>query len=264
VRLVRSRWILVFGACAAVACTSSAGASPAAADITVILGFGTLGTLETTTKTTSQTFGLSAIVEASSTAQEPVRLTIRLGDGLQWGSNAPDAAHGCSGAAAAVCTGKTGGSSSSGNFAFWAWRVTAAGPGTYEVTASVEGEGPDPDTSNNTALFRFQVVSSRGGGGSAKVSAGSVKLAPAKPKAGSTVVASVRVTKGGSPLRPTGVTCAASLGGVKAKGGPKAASGVASCVFKTPKSAKGKSLAGSISFRAGGSAFTKRFAVRLR
>lgn len=53
------------------------------------------------------------------------------------------------------------------------------------------------------------------------------------------------------------------MGGVKVKGGAKAASGLASCLFTTPKSAKGKTLAGSVSFRAGGQPFTKRFSVRL-
>ena len=41
------------------------------------------------------------------------------------------------------------------------------------------------------------------------------------------------------------------------------ASGLASCLFKTPKSAKGKAMTGSIAFRAGGTAFTKRFATTL-
>ena len=77
------------------------------------------------------------------------------------------------------------------------------------------------------------------------------------------MVASVRVTKGGSPVRPSGIACAASIGGSKVKGGAKAASGVASCLFKTPKSAKGKAMSGSISFRAGGRAFKKRFSARL-
>jgi hypothetical protein len=47
------------------------------------------------------------------------------------------------------------------------------------------------------------------------------------------------------------------------KGASKTASGVASCLFKTPKSAKGKTLLGSVSFAAGGTSFTKRFSARL-
>src|SRR6185503_6594437 len=77
-----------------------------------------------------------------------------------------------------------------------------------------------------------------GGGGdtSAAAKASAVKLSPAKPRAGSSVVASVRVTKGGSPLRPTGIACAASIGKVKVKGASRSASGLALCLFKTPKS----------------------------
>ena len=69
--------------------------------------------------------------------------------------------------------------------------------------------------------------------------------------------------QGGSPVRPTGIMCAGSIGKVKVKGGARAASGVASCLFRTPKAAKGKALTGSVSFRAGGSTFTKRFATML-
>ena len=47
------------------------------------------------------------------------------------------------------------------------------------------------------------------------------------------------------------------------KGAPRSASGVASCLFKTPKSAKGKVLAGTVSFSAGGTAFAKRFVAKL-
>jgi hypothetical protein len=150
------------------------------------------------------------------------------------------------------------------------WGIVADAPGFYEVSGSVEGQRPDPDTSNNTRTFRFEVRpdtgggGGSGGGGGATVSASAAKLSPARPKAGSTVVASVRVTRGGSPVRPTRVACAASLGGKKAKGSARAAAGVASCRFPTPKSAKGKRLAGSISFRAGGRSFVKRFGTRLR
>ena len=59
-----------------------------------------------------------------------------------------------------------------------------------------------------------------------------------------------------------GVTCATSIGRVKLKGAGKTASGVASCLFKTPKGAKGRTLHGSISFIAGGTSFTKPFAAK--
>ncbi|HUF75777.1 MAG TPA: hypothetical protein VMM35_05830, partial [Longimicrobiales bacterium] len=48
------------------------------------------------------------------------------------------------------------------------------------------------------------------GGGGTGVSASAAKLTPAKPKAGSAVTATVRVTAGGAPIRPTGIACAGS------------------------------------------------------
>ena len=87
---------------------------------------------------------------------------------------------------------------------------------------------------------------------------------PAKPKAGSTVVVSVAVTAGGSPLRPTGVVCAATAGSAKVRGIGTAVRGSARCAYKTPRSAKGKVLTGAVSFRARGQSFSRRFSVRLR
>jgi hypothetical protein len=130
----------------------------------------------------------------------------------------------------------------------------------------VEPSGGDADASNNRATLTVVASDAPSSGGESTGSAvatSAVKLSPAKPKAGSTVVASVRVTKGGSPVRPTRIACAASVGKAKTKGTPKSASGVASCLFRTPRSARGKSLTGSLSFRAGGASFTKRFATRL-
>jgi len=150
----------------------------------------------------------------------------------------------------------------------WGWDLVAASPGTYLLTAELVDM--DADSSNNRATLTVVANDSpatgggAGGGGAGSAAAASaVKLSPVKPKAGSTLVASVRVTKGGSPVRPTGIGCAASIGRTKLRGAPRSASGVASCLFKTPKSAKAKQLTGSVSFRAGGSSFAKRFAARL-
>jgi hypothetical protein len=73
----------------------------------------------------------------------------------------------------------------------------------------------------------------------------------------------VPVSAGGSPIRPAAVACAGSIGGTKLKGSPKAASGTASCTFRPPRAAKGKTLRGSVSFTARGTRFTKRFSAKL-
>lgn len=153
----------------------------------------------------------------------------------------------------------------------YVWDVVADRPAVYEITVSVEPTEPDPDLSNNTDTFRFEVVqpTSRGGGtgggggGGATVSASVVKLAPAKPRAGSTVSATVRVTAGGAEVRPTAIACAGTIGTARLKGTPKAFSGSATCVYRTPKSAKGKALRGAVSFKARGTKFTKRFTAKL-
>jgi subtilisin family serine protease len=94
--------------------------------------------------------------------------------------------------------------------------------------------------------------------------AGAARIGPAKPKAGRAVTATVRVTAGGAPVRPTKVACAGSIGKAKVKGKPRAAAGSAKCVYKTPRAAKGKTLKGSVSFTARGKRFTKKFSVKLR
>lgn len=73
----------------------------------------------------------------------------------------------------------------------------------------------------------------------------------------------MRVTDGGAPVRPTAIACTGTIGSAKIKGTGKAASGTASCVYRTPKAAKGKTLKGTVSFTARGRKFTKRFSARL-
>ena len=243
---------------------STAGAAPTATDLALLVHI-PRGKISSTQ--VRPNFSLAVVVESTRGADEVVTVRIGLPSGLHWGTNGPDASEGCAGDSPSVCSRKLAVSQGGGFSAHWDWSVVATQPGNYEITATVEGEQEDPDTSNNTSTVRFEVVaggvSGGGGSGSSAAKASAVKLSPTKPKAGSTLVASVRVTQGGSPIRPAGISCAASFGGAKVKGGAKAASGLASCLFKTPKSAKGKAMTGSIAFRAGGTAFTKRFATTL-
>jgi hypothetical protein len=195
---------------------------------------------------------------------------IDLPSGLRWGADYPDSSEKCtSDATSGTCDATLG-----TGFDAWGWDVIADAAGRYTLTAQiVESSTSDPDASDNASTVTVVVTQATGGGsgggsggssGSAAVAASAVKVSPAKAKAGSRVVASVRVTKGGSPVKPTGVVCAATIGKTKVKGGGKSSSGVASCLFKTPKSGKGKKMLGSVSFKAGGQSFAKRFSVRLR
>jgi len=208
----------------------------------------------------------------ASTDGGPQNVTLRfsLPSGLRFATT-PTTAEGCQVGPPVVCL-VAPTTNEAGSLEFRKrWGVVADAPGFYEVTASVEGQRPDPDTSNNTRTYRFEVRAGTGGGGgggsggggAVAVSASAAKLLPARPKAGSAVVASVRVTRGGTPVRPTRVACRAAIAGTSVKSTGRAAAGGATCRVQTPRSAKGKRLTGSISFRAGGRSFVKRFAARL-
>jgi hypothetical protein len=95
-----------------------------------------------------------------------------------------------------------------------------------------------------------------------------VQDAPATPSAipipaGSIVTASVRIVLGGAPVRPTRVTCTGAIGTVRVRGIPKATRGKASCTYRTPLAAKGKTLRGAVAFTARGDRYVRRFATRL-
>ena len=87
---------------------------------------------------------------------------------------------------------------------------------------------------------------------------------PAPITAGSTVTASVRIVLGGELVRPSGVRCTGTIGDTKVRGVPKAKRGLASCVYRTPRTAKGKTLRGTVSFTARGERYVRHFSARLR
>jgi len=240
--------------------TPAATARPAADDVLLTIQLGHAGNPLPGT-TTEANFGLVFIVETQVGVVQAVKLTVGLPDGLHWGRDAPDPGEGCQGTAPAVCTQtletNSGGTVGGGYY----WDVVADRLGSYEVTATVEPTELDPNLSNNTSTFRFEVV--QPASGAAAVVASAAKLTPAKPKAGSLVTATVSVSAGGVPVRPMRVACTAQVGGATLKGAPRAASGSATCRYRTPRSARGKTLRGKISFTARSMMFTKRFSTRL-
>lgn len=142
--------------------------------------------------------------------------------------------------------------------------------GTYTFRASiVEASDTDPNPANNASAITIVVNESVAPPpppppAPVVVSASTVRLSAAKPKAGSPVTASVRVTAGGAPIRPSKVACGGTVAGAKLAGKPRAAVGRAMCTYRPPKTAKGKRLRGAISFTARGKRFTKRFSATLR
>jgi hypothetical protein len=220
------------------------------------------------TRTRALNFQIGVEIASSSGVQRQITVRISLPAGLRWGNDGPDPSEGCTVSDPAVCTTTTQPNPVGTLGAGWVWDVVAERTGFYVVPASVESAEPDPNTSNNSIMFRFEVAQASGGGGGSggggsSVSASTVKLKPRKAKAGNVVAASVRVAAGSTSVRPTRLSCAGTIGGAKVAGTPRAATGTATCLYRTPKTAKGKTLRGTISFTAGGKRLTRRFAVRL-
>jgi hypothetical protein len=216
-------------------------------------------------KTTTSPFKLQFEIGVDSGPVQTVTMRTELPAGLRWGDDGPDPSERCTGTAPAVCLQELQLGPSGTLGAGWVWDVIADRPGFNDVTASVQTERPDPNTANNTQTLRFEIVASSGGGGAGtvSVSAGAVKLTPARRKAGSAFVATSVVTADGEPVRPSKVSCTGMLAGKKLTGKGSVSLGKASCRYATPKSAKGKTLAGSMKITARDKTITKRFSTRL-
>jgi len=243
----------------ALACSTAALGRSAADDLTLTLVL--QGSAAGAKVVTGPSFTLATVVDTNGGVQA-ITLRLILPSGIRLAADAPSTL-GCSGTTTIVCTTRL----QQGNIVFFQydWGLVARDPGTYDIVASVEGERPDPNQADNEVNFRFEVKAApgSGGGGSASVAVSAVRLSPAKPKAGSPVIATASVTAGGSKLKPSKVVCAGTLAGKKAIGTGKAATGLASCRYPTPKSAKGKTLAGSMAITAKGKTITKRFSAKL-
>lgn len=257
------------GTLAASMLAAAAPARPVAEDISVLVF---LSSGVGVTKTTGLNFQLVAEIEGSTGVLRQVTLRIALPTGLRFGTDAPGPSDGCTGDGPVVCTATMAFDGAGTARAGWRWDVVAERAGSYEIAGAATSDEPDPNIANNTVTLRFEVVLPTSGGGSGGsggngsgvvATAGAVKLTPAKPRAGSLVSATVRVSASGAPVRPTSIACTGTIGSAKLKGSPKAASGSATCVYRTPKAAKGKTLRGAVSFAARGTKFAKRFSAKL-
>ncbi len=272
----RSRTLVTLVTLGAAVCAlaSSAGAAPEAVDLQLDIVVGS--SVRTgrpvpngaTVTVTGLNFAAGVNVDLITPQPASAKVRLTLPDGLTWGSDLPDPAESC------TSTPSTGECQTpllepilGRNGAGWGWDVVAARTGSYVLRAEiVSASESDPEPSNDSASVTVVVIEAPppppppGAGGA---SVGAAKLSPAKPKAGSTVVASVRMTAGGNPTRPSGVACTATAGATKLKGVGRAGNGSATCTFRTPRSAKGKQLRGAVSFTAAGAKYTRRFSARL-
>jgi hypothetical protein len=127
---------------------------------------------------------------------------------------------------------------------------TADRPGSYTFTVFLDKLGAaDPDPSNNTDTITVSVAA-------APVAATAVSVAPARPAAGSTFVASFAVTGGAVEA----VRCATSVGAARGRAtGPRAA-----CTVRTPRSAAGRTARVTVTATVGGKPLTRTINVRLK
>jgi hypothetical protein len=173
------------------------------------------------TKTLSRpSFVAGAVLSSVGPDPVGVRMRVELPPGLHWGSDAPDPSGNCTGTvnvgdchtAADLDPNQFRGDSG------WVWNVVADAPGSYILKAEiVETSTPDTDATDNSSSVTVVITGSDKSGGSG-VTTGPVKLSPAAPRAGSVVVARVRVTSSGSPTRPTKLACSAKVGAVAIRG----------------------------------------------
>lgn len=276
--LTSRKAVAIVAGVSALLTVASASAVPNAANVQVIMLVGT-GPIETrppqvpngrTANVPALNFVAGIAVNNAGPDDVTVKAQFELPTGLRWGADGPDPSEGCTEAVTTVCQvalGNAPGTNPPQDSA-WGWNVVADAPGSYTLKAQiVESSTSDPDPADNSTTVTVVVTQPPPPPPRppplVKTTASAVKLLPVKPKAGALVSATVRVTAGGEPVKPTGLSCTGALAGTKIKGTPKTASGTASCRYRTPKSAKGKTLRGTVSFSARGTKFKKSFAAKL-
>jgi hypothetical protein len=251
------RYGIVAGACVAfvLALSGSALGRATADDLSVLVHF-VRDSRATTTTQLANDIAFELFTDGPSQA---VTMRYSLPAGLVFGDDVPDPSENCTNGPTVVCALAL--TPSNNLQAGWSWPVIASAPGTYSITATVEGERPDAVPANNTATFTFEIKPASAG--SATVSVSAPKATPANARAGRPVTFTSTVRVDGVAAKPSKVTCTGTLGGRKATGVPRSATGIASCRYATRKTDKGKRLAGSMKVTAGGKTLTKRFAARL-
>jgi len=188
-----------------------------------------------------------------------VRVRLELPAGLRWGTDLPDASENCTstaGIAECLSPYALDWENTQRSGIGWLWDIVADTPGTYLRAEIIEASTSDPDSSNNSSSVTVVVKPS--------VSASAVKLSPSKPKAGSAISAQVRVTRGGTAVTPTAPTCTGTIGRTKLAGRARAVPGLVSCVYKTPRSARGKTLKGTVTFDVSKRRITRRISAAVR
>ena len=136
--------------------------------------------------------------------------------------------------------------------------LIADAPGTYSISVFLDRlDATDPTTADDTDTLTVTVRPA-----APALAAGAVSIAPAHPRAGSTVVIAFGLTDptAGSTVAATAARCTASFGNVRAR----VVSGRPTCTVKTPSARRGAVLRGRLTATARGKQYVRKFAVRLR
>ncbi|HXG77026.1 MAG TPA: hypothetical protein VNJ53_10685 [Gaiellaceae bacterium] len=253
---MRGPAVLALGAVVGLGGTASA--RPAADDLATIVflsrGVGV-------TQVQGLTVGVVVEVEGSTGVARPVTIRATLPAGLGFGTP-PATGDGCVGDPASLTCTKTMVLDAAGTArASWRWDLRASGPGRYVLTVTASSDEADPNPGNNTGTLEFEVLVPPA---ASTVAAGPARVVPARPRAGRSFAASVSVTVDGRPVRPGRIVCTATVAGARLRGTPRGTAGLATCTFRTPATAQGKLLRGSLRLTAGGRSFARSFSVRLR
>jgi hypothetical protein len=220
-----------------------------------------------TVTVTSLNFKAGVSVSNATAGDASFKIRFELSPGLRFGTDGPDPSEFCTASAPFECQtpslnpDRLGG----GDFG-WAWDIVAERAGTYTLRAEIVGSSTaDPNPANNV-ISATVVVREPGGQTTqpAAAVASGVTLSPARPRAGSTVAATVRVSAGGAPVKPSRVRCSGTVGGAKLTGTPRATAGAATCRYHPSRATRGKTLRGRITFAARGRTMTRRFSTTLR
>ncbi|HXR11083.1 MAG TPA: hypothetical protein VN770_02205 [Gaiellaceae bacterium] len=116
-----------------------------------------------------------------------------------------------------------------------------------------------PDLGHGTYAYQVKTT--------LRLSVSTFQTTPAAPKAGATLSASLAATENdtGGPVTGGTVACRATAGGKTVPVTSHAeANGVGTCVWKVPKTAKGKKLTGTVTVTVRGATVSKSFSVRVR
>jgi hypothetical protein len=253
-------------ALAAVLAVGTAGAAPASSNLvlSILVGNTRADThiVPTQQTETVKSLHFKAGLNIENSGPDPaqtVRVRLQLSDGLHWGTDLPDATENCTSTpTTANCAAPFALDSNdlSRRAIGWGWDVIAVAPADYALTAEVvESSSSDPDPSDNSSSATAHVTQT--------VAVGSVKLRPARPKAGSSVTAQVAVTEGGDAITPSGVVCAGKIGARRVPSVAGFSSGRATCRFGPLRSIRGKILRGSVTVVAAAVQVRKTFLVKL-